>query len=127
MSYVIVLEKSSKGAKVEEHVHAYWFMHSEWKCTEISEFVRSVPICRSCDVQFARSPKASKKYCSKEDVYLLNNCKTSDLHFHYRTYLWAKSTPYFKYNDPYVVEHRFCYLYLTQCHAQWRKKYKSTF
>lgn len=125
--YVISLEKSSKGAKVDYHLHAYLCMQSKWQCDVIAPFVREMPVCRSCDVQFARSPKAAKKYCSKEDVFLLSNVKVSDLHIHYRIYLWAKSTPYFKPNDPFVVQHRFCYRYLSQCHALWRRDIRARF
>lgn len=112
---------------MDYHLHAYLGMESRWECSVVADYVHSMPICRSCDVQFCRSPKSAKKYCSKEDAKLVTNVKISDLNIHYRIYRWARANPYFKYNDPFVVEHRFCYRFLAQAHAQWRRDMKAPF
>lgn len=124
--YVIAIEKSEvrKG-----HFHLHSFMSFVEPCiiAELGDYIRSFPVCEQLNIQACRSAKSCKRYVSKEDIKLISNCKVSDLYNHYRVYKWAMQTPYFRYNAPFVVEHRFCYRFLASAHANWRCSLKPAF
>lgn len=111
--YCVAIEKSDKSEKVSNHIHAYLEFEEKMLLTDLREFIDSVFEC-NYNLQSCKSKRNVLKYISKEDVNLLTNIKSSEMHFNYRVYLWAESVNVFRHNHPFVVEHRFCYRYLEQ-------------
>ena len=72
------------------------------------------------DCQPCRSRKTCLKYITKEGHNAFTNIKESDLSFYYRAHKWASRTPQFRFDDPFVVEHRFCYYFLRKMHCDVR-------
>lgn len=114
VSYCIALESSSEASKVNYHLHAFLEFDEPIFVDDLSEYIRSCYNNCRVDCQPCKSRRSCLKYISKEDTQLLTNIKVSSLHFNYRVYCWARSTSTFKYTDPFVVEHRFCYRFLKQ-------------
>lgn len=112
VTFCIAVENSKRSDRVSKHLHAFLEFSVPVYVAELREYVDIVMNGAHIDVQASRSKKSTLKYISKEDLYLLFNCKSSELHFNYRVYEWATSIAYFDYTHPFVVEHRFCYQYL---------------
>lgn len=112
VSYCIALEESLVSNKVNWHIHAFLEFRESIFVVDLCEYIRSVFLDCRVDCQPCRSKRNCLKYISKEDVNLLTNIKVSSLNFNYQVYCWARSTDTFKFTDPFVVQHRFCYRYL---------------
>lgn len=112
VSYCVGLESSRVSSRVSYHLHCYF----EFKEPMLFENVRSLIVARypgvRFDLQACKSVKNVLKYITKEDRNPYFNVKLSSLHFNYRSYVWAKSTDVFRFDDPFVMEHRFCYRFL---------------
>lgn len=75
-------------------------------------FINSLEKFVRADVQVCKSRKSCLRYFSKEDSSPLYNCKESELQFNLRARKWAERVHTFRFDDPFVVEHRFCYRFL---------------
>lgn len=127
VTYCVAVEKSNTSVEVSNHLHAFLEFKEPVLLTNIREYISVFTDGARIDVQAARSKKTVLKYVSKEDLGLHYNCKSSDLHFNYRVFLWARSITQFNHMHPFVVEHRFCYNYLKKYYLDYRKSAVNAF
>lgn len=114
VSYLVALEESRQSLEVSNHLHCYLEFEEPILLTVLRDIIVSVFDDLHLDIQSCRSKRNCLKYCSKEDVNLHTNVKESLLHINYRLYCWAKRTACFRHTDPFVVEHRNNYIFLSK-------------
>lgn len=114
VTFCCALEKSSVSERVSYHLHCFLEFSEKYVINDIREFIMAVYPDNHVDIQPCRSRKSCLKYISKEDTSCYFNCKLSELNFNKRVYEWAKRTDVFRHDDSFVVEHRFCYNYLSK-------------
>lgn len=114
LRYVISRETSDSPQNLFGHVHFYFQTYEKFLLNEIRSFLFEHLLSEDIhfDIQACRSPKSVIKYISKEDLKLLYNVRTSELHFNYRVHDWCIKSEYFNYDHYFVTEHRNCYRYL---------------
>lgn len=120
LCYCCVIEKSNVSSRIDYHLHCFLEFKSNIKVNDLADYIRVLVDGVRVDVQPCRSRKSTLKYITKEDRAPFYNCKLSELHFNYRAYQWAVNSPVFRYEDVFVMEHRFCYRYLEKLHAEVR-------
>lgn len=118
ISYCVSLERSKKEGTY--HAHAFLEFGGKYLIGDIRQFVQACFPDLRFDLQPVKSRRNVLKYITKEDCEPFTNIKVSDLHFNVRVYEWAKYSETFSFTDPFVVEHRFCYRFLQQYHAEMR-------
>lgn len=117
VTFCIAVETSRVSKRVSFHLHAYLEFENKLFLSDLREYLESCMLTVyeevwRFDIQSCKSTKSVLKYITKEDRNPFYNCKMTMLHFNYRSYMWALSTPRFLHSDPFVQEHRFCYRFL---------------
>lgn len=111
-SFCIAVEKHKENAKNDIHVHCYIKFIDNIFITDLSDHLRCIYQGLSVDVQKCKSKRNTLKYITKEDKDALHNVSVDSLSFFYRLHYWGKHTNYFRFDDPFVVEHKHIYRYL---------------
>lgn len=112
-SYCIGLEKH-KNAKVSlsYHLHAYLKFIEGKFVGDLADELHAIFDGLTVNVQCCRSERNVLKYITKEDKDALHNVSVDKLNFYYRLHFWARNTLTFRYDDPFVVEHKHIYHFL---------------
>lgn len=114
LTYCVAIEKSCNSSRVSYHLHAFLEFKDKIFLSDLNHYIRSVWPDTHFDLQSCKSRRNVLKYITKEDIHCIFNCKISELNFNYRIFHWASNCDVFRHNDPFVVEHRFCYNYLSK-------------
>lgn len=116
--YVISIESSKTTSLVDKHCHCFLNFREGYYLSEIrSVFLNSgLLVNDNFDVQTCRSSRNVKKYITKEDINALHNCSVDQLHLVFQTHHWVVRNKYFKYTDPFVVQHANRYRFLIEYH-----------
>lgn len=122
LTYCVALEKSKNSSRVSTHLHAFLEFESGWLLSDLNVYVRSIWPDTHVDIQSCKSRRNILKYITKEDTCCIFNCKVSELNFNYRVFDWASTTDSFRHNDPFVVEHRFCYNFLSKYYYDFHRE-----
>ena len=115
-SYCSNVESSHSSGIMFHHLHVFLEFREKFFVDDLRKwvdvFLNSGEQKIHFDIQPCRSRKSCLRYITKEDHHAVTNIKESDLPFYFRAYKWAMRTQRFRYDDPFVVEHRFCYNFL---------------
>lgn len=99
------------------HIHAYIKLKELASCSEVRDIVCSITEF-GCNVQPCRSRKSVLRYITKEDESPFFNCSESELSFAYRARSWARRSPAFRFQDPFVLEHTNRWRFLRELHSE---------
>lgn len=126
LTFVISVEESKTSEQVSFHAHCFLHFSDKIFLSDLREYI---DVCVNLnfggchfDLQSCKSRKSCIKYVTKEDRNSIYNCKESELHFFRRSLLWVSRTDQFRCNDPFVVEHRFCYRFLEKLFNDEKRK-----
>lgn len=120
-AYVCAIEEyPSKPGKY--HCHMYFKTVEKVFMSDLLEYLHGCfPDVESLNLIKVKSSRNCIKYVSKEDLHLIyENVSVSQMHINFRIFEWARSTPVFRCNDRFVIEHRNCYRFLERAHADIR-------
>lgn len=127
VSYCVAIERSNFVGCSSVHLHAFLEFEERFLLPEVRELILLAVGDYHIDVQAVKSKKSVLNYISKEDRDLYTNVKTSDLNFYYQMVCWARSTPVFKFNDPFVARNRHSWQYLKRAHADFQVDFGRVF
>lgn len=119
-SYAVTVETSRKSSLVSYHIHSFLEFAEPVLCANLSEYLHCVYPDIHVDCQPCHSRRTTLKYITKEASICHTNIRESEFHFYYRAHCWARRTVNFRFNDPFVVEHRFTWNFLRQLHKDTR-------
>lgn len=126
ITYCCSLEKTVIEKKVNNHLHCYLHFDHDIFIKDLVIYCNELfPSCKF-DILPCRSTRNVLKYITKEDYEPYYNCSSSKFHFNFLAHKWAVDNPVFRYDHPFVLNHRNCYRFLISFHQEVRKKLSDT-
>lgn len=116
ITYCCAVERSQSSLHVSNHLHCFLEFSEPILINDLRVFIESTfkDFYTTLDLQACRSKRNILKYITKEDNEPYFNCSASKLNFYYQVHNWARNTKYFCFDDPFVVQHKNQYNYLSK-------------
>lgn len=117
VSYCVSREKDCNG---EFHFHVYIQFKNAYKLNYVSGLIR--PKVKYLDIESCKSTRNCLRYITKEDDEPYYNVKISQLSQYCQDVNWARNTPTFEFDDPYLSRDWKRYKYLEVFHRAQRNR-----